>query len=57
MKNAVPQAMQLLGGEQQLQPAPPPLPWKKWLLWSVLVAGVLAMLGMARGLYRQMNRA
>lgn len=57
MKNMVPQAMQLLGGEQQLQPAPPPLPWKKWLLWAVLVAGVLAMLGMARGLYRQMNRA
>jgi hypothetical protein len=56
MKNMVPQAMQLLGGEQQLQPAPPPLPWKKWLLWAVLVAGVLAMLGMARGLYRQMNR-
>jgi len=57
MKTAVPQAMQLLGGEQQLVPLPPPLPWKKWLLWAVLVIGVLAMLGMARGLYRQMNRA
>jgi hypothetical protein len=57
MKNVVPQVMQVLGGEQQLRPAPPPLPWKKWLLWSVLVVGVLAMLGMARSLYRQMNHA
>lgn len=57
MKTVAPQARQLLGGEERLRPEPPPLPWKKWLLWAVLVAGVLAMLGMARGLYRQMNRA
>lgn len=56
MKSAVPQALRELGGEQRLRPLPPPLPWKKWLLWAVLVVGVVAMLGMARGLYRQMSR-
>lgn len=56
LKSATPLTKQRLGGEQQLQPLPPPLPWKKWLLWAVLLVGVLAMLGMARGLYRQMNR-
>jgi len=45
-----------LGGEQRLQPPRPPLPWKKWLLWAVLILGVLMLAGMARGLYRQMNQ-
>jgi hypothetical protein len=44
-----------LGGERLLQPPRPALPWKKWLLWAVLILGVLLLAGMARGLYRQMN--
>lgn len=56
IKPIAPAALQVLGGEQMLRPPPPPLPWKTWLLWAVLVAGVVAMLGMARTLYRQMNR-
>jgi hypothetical protein len=50
-----PQPMHRLGGEERLRPPPPPLPWKKWLLWTVLIIGVLAMLLMARSLYRQMS--
>lgn len=44
-----------LGGESRLQPPVPPLPWKKWLLWTVLVFGVLVLAWMGRSLYRQMN--
>ncbi len=45
-----------LGGEARLRPAPPPLPWQKWLLWAVLLGGV-GMLGlMVRSLLRQMGR-
>lgn len=44
-----------LGGERRLQPPVSPLPWKKWLLWAVLIFGVLALAWMGRSLYRQMN--
>lgn len=44
-----------LGGPQRLQPPRPPLPWKKWLLWAVLILGVVLLAAIARGLYRQMN--
>lgn len=56
IKTIVPQAVHTLGGDAQLKPPPPPLPWKTWLLWAVLLSGVVAMLGMARALYRQMSR-
>jgi hypothetical protein len=45
-----------LGGKARLQAAPPPLPWKKWLLWVVLLSGVLVLALMVRSLYRQMRR-
>jgi hypothetical protein len=45
-----------LGGEARLRPLPPPLPWQKWLLWSVLLAGVGVLALMSRSLYRQMRR-
>ncbi len=45
-----------LGGAQRLQPAPPPLPWQKWLLWGVLLLGVAVLGVMVRSLYRQMVR-
>nr|WP_250327076.1 DUF3999 family protein [Morganella morganii] len=35
-----------LGGEAKLLPepeAPPPFAWKTWLLWGVLVAGVVIL--------------
>ena len=39
-----------LGGESRLQPPPPPLPWKTWLLWGVLLAGVAILALMVRQL-------
>jgi len=44
-----------LGGASRLIPLPPPMPWKQWLLWGVLVAGVAFLGFMAWNLYRQMN--
>jgi hypothetical protein len=44
-----------LGGERRLQPPRAPLPWKTWLLWALLVFGVLLLAAMARSLYRQMS--
>ncbi|MFZ5875501.1 MAG: DUF3999 domain-containing protein [Nitrospirota bacterium] len=45
-----------LGGADMLKPPPPPLPWKEWLLWSVLAAGVFILSALAWRLYRDMNR-
>jgi hypothetical protein len=46
-----------LGGESKLQLPPPPLPWKKWALWTCLLLGVALMGWMALRLYRQMGAA
>lgn len=46
-----------LGGDLALQsPAKPP-PWKKWLLWAVLVLGVGLLAVMACSLRKEMKRA
>lgn len=46
-----------LGGELALQsPAKPP-PWKKWLLWAVLVLGVGLLAFMARSLTKEIKKA
>lgn len=45
-----------LGGEEALRPPAAPLPWKTWLLWAVLLAGVAALAVMARRLLREMNQ-
>jgi len=45
----------VLGGEARLEPPPPPFPWQRWVLWSVLVAGALLLGGMAWRLWRQMG--
>ncbi|MFO1400045.1 MAG: DUF3999 family protein [Steroidobacteraceae bacterium] len=42
----------LAGGLQRLEPPPPPLPWKRWILWGVLVVGALLLLVMAARLAR-----
>jgi hypothetical protein len=39
-----------LGGESRLQPPPPPLPWKTWLLWGILIFGVVLLAWMVRQL-------
>jgi hypothetical protein len=42
------------GGLSRLAPEPA-LPWKKWLLWSLLVLAAIITAGMALKLYREMN--
>jgi hypothetical protein len=44
----------ILGGEEMLKPVRA-LPWRHWLLWAVLVTGVLVVGMMALKLYREMN--
>jgi len=44
-----------LGDRAQLVPPPPALPWKKWILWAVLVGGVIILAFMAYRLVKQMN--
>ena len=44
-----------LAGPDALRPLPPPVPWQRYLLWALLIGGVLLLLAMAIRLYRQMN--
>ncbi len=44
----------ILGGEERLKSAKI-LPWRRWLLWMVLVSGVLVVGMMALKLYKEMN--
>lgn len=44
-----------LGGKGALETPPPPLPWKKWLLWAVLVSGICLLAFMVRHLHREMR--
>jgi len=45
-----------LGGAKALQPLPLPQPWKKWLLWAILILGVGLLASMARSLIKEMNK-
>ena len=47
----------VLGGSQRLSPLPKPLPMRRIMLWSVLVAGVLVVAVMAWHLARRMKTA
>ena len=40
-------------GDAALQPIEPPVDWKRWLLWGVLVIGALLVAGFAFSLLRQ----
>ena len=55
LKEAVPLQRKVLGGPDLLIPKPPPVPWKEWLLWCVLVVGVLIIAKMALSLVKGMN--
>lgn len=46
----------ILGGEDRLKGGPRSISWRKYILWSVLVGGVLLLAWMSVGLVRQMNR-
>ena len=47
-------AQKILGGVERLEPVRE-LPWRQWLLWVVLIAGVVVVGIMALKLYREMN--
>ncbi len=47
----------LLGGQAALKSPAQPVPWKKWLLWTVLIFGVCLLAFMARSLSKEMNKA
>ena len=44
-----------LGGEAKLEPPATPFPWKMFMLWSVLLAGVAMLAWMVRNLFYKMN--
>jgi len=45
----------VLGGPQRLSPLPKPLPMRRIVLWSVLLAGVLVVAAMAWRLARRLK--
>lgn len=45
----------VLGGSEVLVVPPTPWPWKQWLLWIILILGVLIMAVMARNLIREVK--
>ncbi|MBF0377152.1 MAG: DUF3999 domain-containing protein [Desulfamplus sp.] len=45
----------ILGGDEALKLPPPPLPWKKWLLWAVLIFGLCLLSFMTWRLATQMR--
>jgi len=45
------------GDASRLQPAKPPTDWKRYVLWGVLVAGVLLLAFMVLRLYKQMDQS
>ena len=44
-----------LGDASRLKPAPPPRDWKRYLLWGILVLGVIILALMALRLYKQLD--
>lgn len=55
VRNVLPGNEVEIGGADNLKPQTPPFPWKKFLLWAVLIIGVLVLAWMAWLLYGQMN--
>lgn len=46
-----------LGDASRLEPRQPPLDWKRYILWAVLVLGVVLLAFMALRLYKQMDHS
>ena len=44
------------GDASRLEPPKPPVDWKRYLLWAVLILGVVALAFMAMRLYKQMEQ-
>jgi hypothetical protein len=40
------------GGDNALRTPPPPVPWRRWVLWAILVGGALLIAGLALSLLR-----
>jgi hypothetical protein len=55
IKKAVVGKSVTLGGSEALIAPDPPLPWKRWLLWFILAAGVVLLAWMAWSLTRDMR--
>ncbi|MBE9536446.1 MAG: DUF3999 domain-containing protein [Proteobacteria bacterium] len=45
----------IIGGEKQLKPLPSVWPWKKYILWTIMFAGVFVIGWMSILLYRQLQ--
>lgn len=45
-------AAQTSGGDNAMQVPPAPVPWRRWLLWGILVGGALLIAGLALSLLR-----
>jgi hypothetical protein len=56
IKEAVLLPETVLGGPDLLVPKAPPFPWKKWMLWGVLLVGVCILAIMALSLVKGMNK-
>jgi len=49
-------AAQASGGDAALQAPPAPLPWRRWVLWAILIGGALLVAGFALTLLRDGNK-
>ena len=56
VREAAAQPARELGGPDRLVPPPPPVPWRTWLLWGVLVIGVGVIAVMALSLGKGLGR-
>ena len=45
----------VLGGEARLHSPPAPFPWRRWILWSILIFGVALLGWMSLYLYKQLG--
>lgn len=56
IKTATTSKSYMLGGVVKLEPPSLPFPWQKWLLWAVLIVGVILLALMVWRLSRQMGK-
>lgn len=57
IKTATTSPAYTLGGAEKLQPPPEPLPWRKWLLWFVMIMGAVLLAWMVWRLSRQLGES